>query len=145
VLESQASGVGNLTFQIPATGPLERRVRRRHVRSWIGWVASALELGRKREHAFCCGAGGGRMWMDEKARSQVTTTAPDENKKKKKKKNILATGATTWPPPCPYCTVMIKDAVDDRDAGERVQVKNLSELVAKAMVRSSAPNETAAQ
>jgi hypothetical protein len=40
---------------------------------------------------------------------------------------------------------MIKDAVDDRDAGERVQVKNLSELVAKAMVRTSpsAPAEPA--
>jgi hypothetical protein len=33
--------------------------------------------------------------------------------------------------------------VDDRDAGERVQVKNLSELVAKAMVRASAPSQTA--
>ena len=42
-------------------------------------------------------------------------------------------------------TVMIKDAVDDRDAGERVQVKNLSELVAKAMVRTSPPSETAPQ
>jgi hypothetical protein len=38
---------------------------------------------------------------------------------------------------------MIKDAVDDRDAGERVQVKNLSELVAKAMVRTGAPSEAA--
>jgi hypothetical protein len=34
---------------------------------------------------------------------------------------------------------------DDRDAGERVRAKNLSELVAKAMVRTSAPNETAPQ
>ncbi len=31
---------------------------------------------------------------------------------------------------------MIKDAVDDRNAGERVQVKNISELVAKAMVKN---------
>jgi len=55
------------------------------------------------------------MWMDEKPGARVTTTAHDE---------ILATGATTVATACPYCTVMIKDAVDDRDAGERVQVKN---------------------
>jgi hypothetical protein len=35
--------------------------------------------------------------------------------------------------------------VDDRDAGERVQVKNLSELVAKAKVRAGAPSQTAPQ
>jgi hypothetical protein len=35
--------------------------------------------------------------------------------------------------------------VYDHDAGERVQVKNLSELVAKAMVRTNAPNATAPQ
>jgi Fe-S oxidoreductase len=95
-----------------------------------------VELGRTREHAFCCGAGGGRMWMDEKTGTRVNHDRTDE---------ILATGATTVATACPYCTVMIKDAVDDRDAGERVQVKNLSELVAKAMVRTSAPNETAPQ
>jgi Fe-S oxidoreductase len=68
------------------------------------------------------------MWMDEKTGTRVNQNRTDE---------ILATGATTVATACPYCTIMIKDAVDDRDAGERVQVKNLSELVAKAMVRTT--------
>ena len=78
------------------------------------------------------------MWMDEKTGTRVNHDRTDE---------ILATGATTVATACPYCTIMIKDAVDDRDAGERVQVKNLSELVAKAMVRTgaSATSETAPQ
>jgi Fe-S oxidoreductase len=127
-IERSANGTGKLTFHDPCylgrwNGEYEAP---RAVLDRLG--VERLELGRTREHAFCCGAGGGRMWMDEKTGTRVNHDRTDE---------ILATGATTVATACPYCTIMIKDAVDDRDAGERVQVKNLSELVAKAMVRTS--------
>jgi Fe-S oxidoreductase len=136
VLDPSANGLGKLTFHDPCylgrwNGEYEAP---RAVLDRLG--GECIELGRTREHAFCCGAGGGRMWMDEKTGTRVNHDRTDE---------ILATGATTVATACPYCTVMIKDAVDDRDAGERVQVKNLSELVAKAMVRTSATPETAPQ
>jgi Fe-S oxidoreductase len=136
LIERSANGGGRLTFHDPCylgrwNGEYEAP---RAILDRLG--PERLELGRTREHAFCCGAGGGRMWMEEKTGTRVNHDRTDE---------ILATGATTVATACPYCTVMIKDAVDDRDAGERVQVKNLSELVAKAMVRTGATSESAPQ
>jgi Fe-S oxidoreductase len=138
MIERSVNGTSKLTFHDPCylgrwNGEYEAP---RAILDRLG--PERLELDRTREHAFCCGAGGGRMWMDEKTGTRVNQNRTDE---------ILATGATTVATACPYCTIMIKDAVDDRDAGERVQVKNLSELVAKAMVRTtpSASAENATQ
>jgi Fe-S oxidoreductase len=102
-----------------------------------------LELPRSREHGFCCGAGGGRMWMEEKIGTRVNHDRTDE---------ILASGVQTVATACPFCTIMLRDGVQDRDAGERVQVLNVAELVAKSMKRkreiettpASAPPEGAA-
>jgi len=128
VIDRKVDGLGKLTFHDPCylgrwNGEYEAP---RAVLDRLG--GERVELGRTRQHAFCCGAGGGRMWMEEKTGTRVNHDRTDE---------ILATGATTVATACPYCTIMIKDAVDDRDASERVQVKNLSELVSKAMVRKN--------
>jgi len=85
-----------------------------------------VELPRNKQHGFCCGAGGGRMWMEEKIGTRVNHNRTDE---------ILATGAETVATACPFCTIMIRDGVQDRNAGDRVQVLNVSELVAKSMKR----------
>ncbi|HEY5450164.1 MAG TPA: (Fe-S)-binding protein [Polyangia bacterium] len=88
--------------------------------------AGRVELPRNKEHGFCCGAGGGRMWMEEKIGTRVNHNRTDE---------ILASGAETVATACPFCTIMLRDGVQDRNAGERVQVLNVSELVAKSMKR----------
>jgi Fe-S oxidoreductase len=85
-----------------------------------------IELPRNREHGFCCGAGGGRMWMEEKIGSRVNHNRVDE---------ILETGTDTVATACPFCTIMLTDGVNDRNAAERVQVLNVSELVARSMKR----------
>jgi Fe-S oxidoreductase len=100
-----------------------------------------IELSRSREHGFCCGAGGGRMWMEEKTGTRVNHNRTDE---------IIASGAETVATACPFCTIMLRDGVQDRNAGERVAVLNVSELVAKSMKRkreleaqaATAPAET---
>jgi len=89
-------------------------------------AAGRVEAPRKKEHGFCCGAGGGRMWMEEKIGTRVNHNRTDE---------LLATGAETVATACPFCTIMLRDGVQDRNAGERVQVLNVSELVAKSMKR----------
>jgi Fe-S oxidoreductase len=89
-------------------------------------AAGRVELPRNKEQGFCCGAGGGRMWMEEKIGTRVNHNRTDE---------ILATGAETVATACPFCTIMIRDGVQDRNAGDRVQVLNVSELVAKSMKR----------
>jgi len=85
-----------------------------------------IELPRTRENGFCCGAGGGRMWMEEKIGTRVNHNRVDE---------VLASGADTVATACPFCTIMLTDGVNDRNATEKVQVLNVSELVARSMQR----------
>jgi len=85
-----------------------------------------IELPRNRENGFCCGAGGGRMWMEEKLGTRVNHNRVDE---------VLASGADTVATACPFCTIMLTDGVNDRNATDKVQVLNVSELVARSMKR----------
>ena len=85
-----------------------------------------IELPRNRENGFCCGAGGGRMWMEEKIGTRVNHNRVDE---------VLASGADTVATACPFCTIMLTDGVNDRNATDKVQVLNVSELVARSMKR----------
>jgi Fe-S oxidoreductase len=85
-----------------------------------------LELPRNKDHGFCCGAGGGRMWMEEKIGTRVNHNRTDE---------VIASGADTVATACPFCTIMLRDGVQDRGVAEKVQVLNVSELVAKSMKR----------
>jgi Fe-S oxidoreductase len=89
-------------------------------------AAERVEPHRTKEHGFCCGAGGGRMWMEEKIGTRVNHNRVDE---------LVATGASTIATACPFCTIMVRDGVSDRGAEERVQVLNVSEVIAKSMVR----------
>jgi Fe-S oxidoreductase len=91
-----------------------------------GVAQERIELPRNKEHGFCCGAGGGRMWMEEKIGTRVNHNRVDE---------ALASGADTVATACPFCTIMLKDGVDDRGASDKVQVINVSELVARSMKR----------
>jgi Fe-S oxidoreductase len=88
--------------------------------------ATRIELPRNKQHGFCCGAGGGRMWMEEKIGTRVNHNRVDE---------VIASGADTVATACPFCTIMLHDGVQDRDAAEKVTVINVSELVAKTMKR----------
>ena len=88
--------------------------------------AGRVELPRNKEHGFCCGAGGGRMWMEEKIGTRVNHNRTDE---------VIASGADTVATACPFCTIMLRDGVQDRGVAEKVQVLNVSELVAKSMKR----------
>src|SRR6185369_13484983 len=88
--------------------------------------AGRVELPRNRENGFCCGAGGGRMWMEEKIGTRVNHNRVDE---------VLASGVDTVATACPFCTIMLTDGVNDRNAADKVQVLNVSELVARSMKR----------
>jgi Fe-S oxidoreductase len=64
-----------------------------------------VEMDRNKEKSFCCGAGGGRMWMEETIGTRVNMNRGDE---------ALATGATKIAVACPFCSVMLNDAVTVR-------------------------------
>ncbi len=83
-----------------------------------------VELERNREHGFCCGAGGSRMWMEEHQGQRVNLNRTDE---------ILKTGVKTVAVACPFCNVMITDGMKDRGADDDVKVLDIAELVAKSL------------
>jgi Fe-S oxidoreductase len=85
-----------------------------------------VEMDRNKEHGFCCGGGGGRMWMEESIGSRVNNNRADE---------ILATGAEAVAVACPFCTIMVTDGIKARNAEERVQILDVAEVIAKSIAK----------
>ena len=79
------------------------------------------EMPRNKERSFCCGAGGGRMWMEEKIGTRINLNRVDE---------AIATGVEEIAVACPFCRVMTGDGVIARDS--KVEVLD----VAQALLRS---------
>ncbi|MDR5651639.1 (Fe-S)-binding protein [Ruixingdingia sedimenti] len=83
---------------------------------------SLHEMGRCRENSFCCGAGGGRIWMDDAAMAE----RPSENRIKE----ALALGdARLFVVACPKDTVMYTAAVQALGVGDRIAVRDMIDLV----------------
>jgi Fe-S oxidoreductase/nitrate reductase gamma subunit len=87
-----------------------------------------LEMARNRENGFCCGAGGGRMWMEELTGTRINTTRVGE---------ALEQDPQTICVSCPYCLTMFEDGLKDKDADTRVHVKDLAEIVAQGLKREA--------
>jgi len=79
-----------------------------------------VEMKRCRERSFCCGAGGARMWMEESLGRRVNLERTDE---------ALGTGADVVSTGCPYCLIMLDDAVRARSREDDVRVLDLSQIV----------------
>jgi Fe-S oxidoreductase len=81
---------------------------------------SLLEPRRSGDRGFCCGAGGGRMFMEEKVGDRVNIVRTRE---------LVATGAKTIAVNCPFCTTMITDGVKAAEPADPVAVRDISEIV----------------
>ncbi|CAM2068714.1 4Fe-4S dicluster domain-containing protein [Sulfidibacter corallicola] len=84
-----------------------------------------LEFDFNREQSMCCGAGGGRMWMEETIGSRINVTRVDQALTKSPK--VIATA-------CPYCTIMLTDGVAHHGKEEEIHTKDIAELVAESLV-----------
>lgn len=84
---------------------------------------TVVELPRNREDAFCCGAGGGRMWMEEHGGTRINLARVEE---------ALATGPDTVCVSCPYCLTMFEDGLKDKQE-TRVRVRDIAEVVAEGV------------
>ncbi len=82
-----------------------------------------VEMGRRGKNSFCCGAGGGRMWMEER----IGTTINSD-----RVKEALETGAKTIATACPFCLTMITDGVK-KEARDDVEIKDIAEIIADAL------------
>ena len=83
------------------------------------------EMPRNQERSFCCGAGGGRMWMEEKIGSRINLNRVDE---------AIATGAQEVPVGCPFCRVMISDGMVAKESS--VEVLDVAQIMLRSVKRS---------
>jgi Fe-S oxidoreductase len=91
-------------------------------RELVAAVGQAIEMPRNRERTFCCGAGGARMWVEEKRGRPIN---------QERVREAAETGAETLAVACPFCTVMLDDGV--RETGAKLQVIDLATLLHEAV------------
>jgi Fe-S oxidoreductase len=112
-----------------------------------------VEMQRSRRESFCCGAGGGRMWMEEHIGQRINQNRvneaaltlahardpdvpfPDAADRKKPGEvgQYKGPGSGTVAVACPFCYTMIKDAVNETGREETIKVREITELIAEAM------------
>lgn len=85
--------------------------------------SAPAELTRHGSESFCCGAGGGRMWMEEFTGERINHRRVTE---------AIAAGAETVCVACPYCLTMFEDGLKDKGAGA-TRVRDLAEVVAEGL------------
>jgi Fe-S oxidoreductase len=86
--------------------------------------AKNVEMKRCREKGFCCGAGGARMWLEENIGKRINMERTEE---------ALGTGADVVSTACPYCMIMLDDAVKAHQREDDVRVLDLSQLVEESL------------
>ncbi len=79
------------------------------------------EMPRNRDQGFCCGAGGGRMFMEETLGRRINMDRAAE---------VMSTGAATVAAACPFCATMLSDGLMDKASS--IVVKDIAELVDEA-------------
>ena len=82
------------------------------------------ELDRHGKESFCCGAGGGRMWMEETIGKRVNVVRAEEIAGQKVANVAVA---------CPFCLTMIEDGMKELNKDEEIKTQDIAELVAKNM------------
>ncbi len=81
------------------------------------------EMERREERSFCCGAGGGRMWLEEHGEEKMYVMRTEQ---------ALSTGAAVVATACPFCLTMMVDGLKFKEQ-EGVQAMDLAELIAQSI------------
>lgn len=125
--------------KLPATKPLEKSIAY-HDSCYLGryndiylsprQIISSIpgmklrELEKSRERSFCCGAGGGRMWLEEHIGKRINELRTGQIIEQKT--DIIATA-------CPYCLTMIEDGLKAKELSESVKTYDIAELVSQSL------------
>ncbi len=95
----------------------------RDVLKAIGGI-KRVELARSRAYSFCCGGGGGHMWMEEE---------PDKRVNVRRTEDVIEARADLVVTACPYCLTMLEDGLKSKEVAESIKAMDLSELVAQLL------------
>jgi Fe-S oxidoreductase len=82
------------------------------------------EMERNRRRSFCCGAGGGHMWLEESEGRRINELRTEQ---------ALETGAQAVVTACPFCLQMFEDGIKAKEAEEKLKVMDIAELLAKQL------------
>ena len=83
------------------------------------------ELDRHGSESFCCGAGGGRMWLEETIGKRINVARAEE---------IVDNNTDSVAVACPFCLTMIEDGMKELSKEENITTYDIAELVAENMV-----------
>ncbi|MGB8656205.1 MAG: heterodisulfide reductase-related iron-sulfur binding cluster [Candidatus Zixiibacteriota bacterium] len=83
-----------------------------------------VEMKRSRERSFCCGAGGGRMWMEESLGKRINHLRVEQ---------AASTDASVVATACPYCLTMLGDGIKEKGLENLMSVLDLTEILEKAL------------
>jgi Fe-S oxidoreductase/nitrate reductase gamma subunit len=92
------------------------------------------EMDNRGRNTFCCGAGGGRMWMEETRGTRINESRTEQ---------ALATGAETVATECPFCMTMLKDGLEAAQSGTGGTVRAID--IAELLAESLAPTQPGAR
>ena len=83
------------------------------------------EMGESRKNSFCCGGGGGRIWMETPKGQRLSDLRLEQ---------AVSTGAQVLATACPYCTTNFEDSRLGRaDGGAAIEVRDITELIREAI------------
>ncbi len=85
--------------------------------------ANRIEMARNRQNGFCCGGGGGHMWMETDANTRIN--------QQRLRQAVDETEAEVVVTACPYCLIMFDDAIRSKGIGEDVRAIDIAEAVSE--------------
>jgi Fe-S oxidoreductase len=89
-------------------------------------AAKLVEMERNRKRSFCCGGGGGHMWLEERSGRRISEMRTEQ---------AIDSGAQTIATACPYCLQMFEDAIKAKGAEESLKVMDVAEVLSLALVK----------
>jgi Fe-S oxidoreductase len=79
------------------------------------------EMALNEQNAFCCGGGGGHMWMEIDPNTRVNHRRLEQAREANADVVVAA---------CPYCLIMFDDAIRSKGLGEEIQTQEIAEVIA---------------
>ncbi|HBQ22000.1 MAG: hypothetical protein A2Z91_01415 [Deltaproteobacteria bacterium GWA2_38_16] len=97
----------------------------RNILKSIASDTNVIEMKRIKSQGFCCGAGGGRMWLEEKRGDRINVNRVEE---------ALGTGANVIASACPFCLTMVEDGLKAKNQETTIHAQDIAEILAAAVV-----------